>query len=389
MSRQVRSPLVLRRADISHRFISWFAAGILLVAGVDAQTARADHTASWEPLSSMNLTRQEFGAARIGDNVYAVGGLDGGFLFHATDTVEVYDIANDEWSSVPPLPQPRHHSAVAAHGGLLFVIGGYPTGLTEQRSEVYVYTPQQDEGGEEVGVWLEAAPLPGARAACWGVTLNDRIYVFGGENDAGDAQASTFIFDPVADTWSIGADMPTARGHLTASVAGDLIYVIGGRDGNSQNQGEALDVNEVYDPANDQWQTLAPMPTARSWPTQVTFDGKIYVAGGETPDMFPDVFDVHEVYEVATDTWEGALSLPQPLHGASAVALDDRILIAGGGQQRQVDPTDMVYSFEPGGEAVPAASTWGIVALALAIISLATILIRRRGLTCETRTKTV
>lgn len=367
MSWETRSLGVTRHVEIGHRCTSCVAVGILLIAGWEAQTTRADHVASWEPLASMNLTRQEVGAARIGDKVYVVGGLDGGFLFRATDTVEVYDIGNDEWSFVSPLPQARHHYAVAAHGGLLFVIGGNPSGSFQARSEVFVYDPQQD-------LWSDGAPLPSARSGCWGVTLHDRIYVFGGENDAGDVQPSTLIFDPVADAWSIGADMPTSRGHLTASVAGDLIFVIGGRDGNSQNTGESLNVNEVYDPVADQWQTLAPMPTARSAPAQVTFDGKIYVAGGE----IPQVFAVHEVYDVATDTWDVALTMPIPLHGAAAVALDDRILIAGGGKVQGVLPTDMVYSFVPGGVAVPAASTWGIVAFALAITSLGTILIRGR-----------
>lgn len=367
-----------RNPEIDRRRISCVAVCILLIAGCEAQTARADVDGSWEPLSSMNLARQEVGAARIGDKVYVVGGLDGGFLFRATDTVEVYDIANDEWSFVAPLPEARHHSAVAAHGGLLYVIGGNPTGSFQARSEVFVYDPQQDS-------WSSAEPLPGARSACWGVTLNDRIYVFGGENDAGDVQASTLIFDPVADEWSIGADMPTARGHLTASVAGDLIFVIGGRNGNSQNPGGTLDVNEAYDPVSDQWQTLAPMPTARSAPAQATFDGKIYVAGGEIPQLFA----VHEVYDVATDTWDGAPSMPIPRHGVAAVALDDRILLPAGGVVQGVLPTAMVDSFVPGRVAVPAASTWGIVAFALAITSLGTILIRGRAFAGETRTKAV
>ena len=348
------------KAKRNHQRSSCVAVCTLLLAGCEAQTARADADGTWEPLSSMNLARQEVGAARIGDKVYVVGGLDGGLLLHATDTVEVYDIAKDEWSFVSPLPQVRHHSAVAAHGGLLFVIGGYPSGSFQARGEVFVYDPQQD-------LWSTAAPLPSARGACWGVTLNDRIYVFGGINGAGVVQVSTLIFDPVADAWSIGADMPTAREHLTASVAGDLIYVIGGRSGSS------LNVNEAYNPVSDQWLTLAPMPTPRSAPAQATFDGKIYVAGGEIPQLFA----IHEVYDVATDTWDGAPSMPIPRHGIAAIALDDRILIAAGGLVQGVLPTAMVDSFVPSMEPAPAASTWGMVVIALTIASLGTILIKR------------
>ena len=359
MSWERRSLGVTGNAEIDHRCVSCVAVCILLIAGCEAQTARADVDGSWEPLASMNLARQEVGAAKIGDKVYVVGGLNGVGL-QATDTVEVYDIANDEWSFVSPLPQARHHMAVASHGGLLFVIGGYTPGLFQARGEVFVYDPQQDS-------WSSAAPLPSARGACWGVTLNDRIYVFGGTDDAGVVQASTLIFDPVADAWSVGADMPTAREHLTASVAGDLIYVIGGRHGSS------LNVNEAYDPVSDQWQTLAPMPTSRSAPAQATFDGKIYLAGGEIPQLFA----IHEIYDVATDTWDVAPLMPIPRHGIAAVALDDRILVPAGGVIQGVNPTALVDSFVPRMAPVPAASTWGMVVFALAIISLATILIRR------------
>ena len=60
-----------------------------------------------------------------------------------------------------------------------------------------------------------------------------KIYVFGGDDTAGLATPSTFIFDPVDTQWTTGAVMPTAREHLNAVTAGDFIYVIGGRGGNS------------------------------------------------------------------------------------------------------------------------------------------------------------
>ncbi len=36
----------------------------------------------------------------------------------------MYDIANAKWSTLPPLPTPRHAEAVAAVGNTVYCIGG-------------------------------------------------------------------------------------------------------------------------------------------------------------------------------------------------------------------------------------------------------------------------
>ena len=52
----------------------------------------------------MSLARSFFGCRIIGNNIYVLGG----YLKrnHATDSVEVYDIKNDIWSSDLKLPLP-------------------------------------------------------------------------------------------------------------------------------------------------------------------------------------------------------------------------------------------------------------------------------------------
>ncbi len=91
----------------------------------------------------------------------------------------------------------------------------------------------------------------------------------------------------------------------------------------------------------------------------------------------------------ATETWNAAHSMPIPRHGIAAVALDDRILLPAGGVVQGLVPTALVDSFVPTRVAVPVASTWGVVVVALAIFSFGTILIRRFAFAGETGTKAV
>ena len=95
-----------------------------IVAGCGPNPATADEGGEWAALASMNIARQECGAAMIGENVYVVGGLLAGFPLTATDTVEVYDVAMNTWTLSTSMPAALDHMAVAAVNGKLYVMGG-------------------------------------------------------------------------------------------------------------------------------------------------------------------------------------------------------------------------------------------------------------------------
>ena len=288
---------------------------------------QADGGGTWVPHAPLNEARQEVGAARIGDKVYVVGGLQTG-PFRASRTVEVYDIPSDSWSFIADMPARLDHMGVAAVGSELFVIGGFSADFSP-RDETYVYDTLS-------GGWSSVAPLPERRGACWAVEHAGSIYVFGGDGPSG-ATDSTFIYDPAADAWTTGASMPTRREHLNAVSLGPYIYVIGGR------RSAAFAVNERYDPVADQWTSMTPMPTARSAMALAAFGGRIYAMGGEIPMLF----DVNEVYDPLTDTWTNGPVMPIPRHGIAAVPLDDRIFTPAGGTIQGLQPTNEADSFVP------------------------------------------
>lgn len=291
----------------------------------------------WTAVSSLNVARQEVGAARIGDDVYVVGGLVAG-LFQATPTVERYDMELDTWSLVAPLPEKRDHMGVAAVDGRLFCIGGFH-GFFVPRFESWVYDPDLD-------TWDPIAPLPEPLGACWSVAHGGKLYVFGGVDQTDTIVPRGYAYDPRADEWSPIAPMPTAREHLAAVSVGEYVYVFGGRNHEHLvgGQPQSVAVNERYHPATDTWTTMAPMPTARSASAVAELGGKIYVMGGEIPGLYAN----NEVYDVATDSWTRQADMVIPRHGIAAVALEDRILVPGGGLVEDVAaPTTQCDVFVP------------------------------------------
>ena len=287
----------------------------------------AAQAGSWENLSPMNISRQETGAARLGNFVFVVGGLRPGFV--ATATAERYDIAADSWTTIAPMPAPLDHMGCVASGGKVIVTGGFRGNFVAQ-DEVYEYDPAMNQ-------WTSLALMPGPRGGHWAVELDGKVYVFGGVNQFGAEQTVPFIYDVATDSWSTGSPMTEPREHLVAVELDGFIYVIGGRDGGATN------INERYDPQADSWQTMAPMPTARSAPAAAAFCGRIYLMGGEVPQLFA----VNESYDPTTDTWATHAPMPIPRHGIGAATLDDRILCPAGGIIQGLLPTTAVDSFIP------------------------------------------
>jgi len=127
-------------------------------------------------------------------------------------------------------------------------------------------------------------------------------------------------YDPATQKWETRSSMPTARNHAASGVVNGKIYVIGGRVGSAFIPvGSNTDIVEVYDPAIDQWGPLRQrMPHGRSAVACGTYNGKIYVAGGETQSTESmAVFRALEAYDPATNTWAILPSMPVGRHGLS------------------------------------------------------------------------
>jgi len=73
------------------------------------------------------------------------------------------------------------------------------------------------------------------------------------------------------------------------------------------------------------------MPTARSGGGWGTYNGRIYVAGGEgaTPALV-GAFRALEAYEPATNTWTVMPSMPMPRHGVAGAVVGNRLHLVSG-----------------------------------------------------------
>jgi N-acetylneuraminic acid mutarotase len=321
------------------------ALAILLVAcssaPAETPTTTADTTATmptgsttppsgWRARAPMQLFRSEHPAVVVDGAILVFGGLfeTSPGNSRVTDTVERYHPATDVWTSMPSLPQPRHHGMAVAVDDRVFFIGGYDAAGFNPVDTVWEMV------GEE---WLERAALPEPVGAGAAVVVAGVVYVVGGTPGGG-----LHTYQPAADTWTTASRPGTPREHLAAVAIDDEVWAIAGRW-----EGVIHDTIEIYDPATDTWRPGPTLNQARSGFGAAVVDGVVYVAGGEVFGPDQALITVERLAPPA-DTWELIEPLPIGLHGNPLLSLGTGLYLPGGSTRAgAVDNDGRLFSLEP------------------------------------------
>ncbi|KAI4818964.1 hypothetical protein KUCAC02_004251, partial [Chaenocephalus aceratus] len=195
---------------------------------VDAYDAARDQ---WTTVASMQERRSTLGAAVLGDLLYAVGGFNGSI---GLSTVEVLNYKTNEWMYVASMNTRR--SSV----GKLYAVGGYDGASRQCLSTVEEYDPVADQ-------WCYVADMSTRRRV--GV-LSGQLYAAGG-HDGPLVRKSVEVYDPTTNSWRLVCDMNMCRRNAGVCAINGLLYVIGGDDGSCN-----LSSVEYYNPAIDKWSLI-------------------------------------------------------------------------------------------------------------------------------------
>ena len=316
------------------------AAAIVLIVSVSAQAQLR-----WVKMAPFPEAEEELYGVGVNGKMYVMGGFGQGGK--PVGMMWEYDPAGDKWTKKKDFPLPVHHQAQVAFQGKIYIFGGYTLytvpgqqgGGWQPVDNAWVYDPVAD-------TYKALAPMPGKRGSAIAEEVGGKIYVIGGATtNPGSSEVAVFatrparsvgtneVYDPATNKWETRSTMPTTRNHMFSGAVNGKIYVIGGRIGNpfitvSTN----IDVVEEYDPATDQWGALKTrMPTPRSGGGVATYQGKIYVAGGElqTPQIL-GAFRALEAYDPATNTWAIMPSMPIPRHGVAGAFIGNKLHLVSG-----------------------------------------------------------
>lgn len=287
---------------------------------------------AWGAGAVSPIDHYEGSGAVVGSEVLVFGGYYDD-LFRATATAHAYDLATNSWRSLADVPELITHAPAVVDGNSVWLLGGYvgdsPGGAT---ASVWIYDVATD-------LWRPGPPLPERRGAGAAAVVGRELHYFGGTDRTQDTEDDIdrpdhWVLDldlPVA--WTSRAPLPNPRNHLGAATLEGKVYAVGGQLRDHRSDDNQDDVH-VYDPATDAWAQVANLPRGRGhlmWST-IAIDGHLVAAGGlvGAPVSAPATSSAVTAYDPADDVWFNLAPLPATRKSPVFAEVGDRIVLTQG-----------------------------------------------------------
>jgi N-acetylneuraminic acid mutarotase len=285
-------------------------------------------TDTWTTLEPIPTPRYSFAIAAYNDEIYCIGGTT--TSNGPCSVIEVYDPVTNSWSIKTPLYHkelptyrwsPIHACVVLdeqiffTNGQDLFAYDPFTDLLTEKASispiaygnnmavvdekiiAIYTifndadhparrvkalsYNLETDEWSEETTELAAYSNIIIQKgAATTGLYAPKKVYVIGRTSTATGLQWTTWVYDPIDNTFSIANPLPVAPGHFSLVVVDDLIYAIGA-------SGD-VPVNEQYVPIG----YCAILPSLLEIPETTVNEQYVPIGGYSAPLIIPPLFTV-------------------------------------------------------------------------------------------------
>jgi N-acetylneuraminic acid mutarotase len=255
--------------------------------------------------------------------IWVAGGLTGNS--EATDTAtnktEWYDTQLHVWSKGPSLPFAVHHAMMVNYKGQLWLIGGFRPQGNNLEAAASDQVLKLDAATQR---WVSGPPLHHARAAGAAVVVGNQIVVVGGRTGGqhpGEVK-QTEIFN--GKSWHDATDIPVPGDHLAAVTDGTYLYALGGRTLEASSNHNAV---QRFDPANNTWTQLTPLPVANSDFGAAYLGGELITFGGENGLK---VFGTVQAYNLASKSWSTLPSLKFARHGMAATVVGKTVYAIDG-----------------------------------------------------------
>jgi len=217
-------------------------------------------------------------------------------------------VATPPWHSAASMPDRRSYFAAAQIGGDVYVAGGMVGASGRYVLKLQRFDPARNR-------WTREPDLPGEARAAAGAAFGRRLFVLGGQTQAGTSRR-VYAYDVATKRWSVQAPLPQPRYNAGAAVLGGKLYVVGG----VRNLDPVRSVF-VYD--GRRWRTAPPLPQALHTLAVVAFRGRLWTIGGF--DRAGNAVRSVWVYSPRTQRWRAGPRLAAPLAMAGAVVADGRI----------------------------------------------------------------
>ncbi len=293
---------------------------------------------SWNPSNAVDGTQlwnyqtNQFTKVGISNNIFCAGQaflpdgrliVAGGHINNSVGTknINIYDPATKTWSAGPMMRDGRWYPTVNVlpNGKTIILTGDITTSKMAVNPEIYDYKT----GSLSLVNTIQTNTLA-AYSATFPFETNKLFTISYGNADM-------YIMDADAKTWTYkGKALNT--GGATAQYRPGKILMTGGRAGSGADKKAAIiDINS----GNFTWKTVAPMQYGRYFHNLVNLpDGKVLaVGGGSNSDTSGTSGPLaNEIWDPATEQWTtvAPLSVKRMYHSTAILLPDGRVVASGG-----------------------------------------------------------
>ena len=291
------------------------------------------YSQSWKklPTKEQAQKRHENAFIQAGKRFILIGG-------RGNKPIDVYNTENQTWKKAAQPPLEMHHIQAVTIDGLVYILGAFTGNWPNEKPipNIYIYDPLED-------LWIKGSEIPrDRRRGAAGVAVKDKkIYIVNGiTNGHSSGWVNWFDeYDVYKNQWNRLPDSPNERDHFQAAIIGDILFVAGGRKSGANGNGFSGTVKptDIYDFNTKKWTSTTPIPTPRAGTSIGILDNNPVIIGGES-DVQETAHTEVEVFNLAEQTWDSLAPLHQGRHGTQAVNLHNQIIIGAGSANRGGGP---------------------------------------------------
>lgn len=315
----------------------------------------------WMSTTPFANPRSAFGAAANNGVLYITGGNGAAVDYDDTQFAALGPNGTvGSWAiSGLTLPSTRRGHAMVASGGALIVTGGFD-GVKDTNQVLLA----RFNGDGSLGAWQsQAAQFTNGRNGHTSVVANGTLYVIGGFSMGVQNDVQTSLLDTGGTLggdlgpWSATTPLTLARwGHTSVALNG-YVYAISGVNQAGMYLTDVSYARPNADGSITRWDPTTPLPTGRQLFGAATWNGRIYVTGGDA-GFLNDVVVSTANPDGTLGPWTTAGTFTTARYGHATAAYNGFLYVYAGANSADVKLADVQFAaIKPDGTLGPFAAT--------------------------------
>lgn len=244
-----------------------------------------------------------------------------------TNDLRYFKTESNSWEVLTKIPHVEQCDfGLTVLNNDVYLVGGCYNDLMQEIIHQYCfkYSPHDNQ-------WQSIAPLPSERCRLYVGAIEGRLYAVGGrfgpDDFTQDLETACECYDPEEDRWDPVSPIPENRSQHAGVSHNDHLYISGGI-----HDDHAISDFYIYYPEFDYWSELFPMQVRRADHSMFVFNNMIHVIGGWHDTEADDRVLVQTIdrYNSDTNQWETVGTIPNPRLYASYTCFERKVYMIGG-----------------------------------------------------------